>query len=109
MGQVLSIFSKRRLPAPGLILIAAQAPVGGDVATVKTTLADEPGFAGLSLPVPDPAFPNGPAGCLARVDDGPESGLSPGIFGLNRVLDPPGTQHLEGGLNFGGLLHGGSN
>ena len=68
--------------------------------------ADEPGFSSFSLP-PPPDFPNCPGGYfVAAIDDGPAPGLSPGIFGLELTLNAPGTQRLEGGLNFGGLLDG---
>ncbi len=67
---------------------------------------DEPGFTGFALPVPT-NFPNCPGGYfVTTVDDGPGAGLTPGIFGLELLLNPPGTQRLEGGLNFGGLLDG---
>ena len=73
----------------------------------KAINVDEPGFDSFPLPLPDPPFANCPAGFfVALVEDGPEAGLAPGIFGLNLLLDPPGTQQLEGGLNFGGLLDG---
>lgn len=68
--------------------------------------ADEPGFAGFTLPLPA-NFPNCPGGYfVTSVTDGPGAGLTPGIFGLELLLNPPGTQRLEGGLNFGGLLDG---
>ena len=68
---------------------------------------DEPGFTGFSLPPAGPSFPNCPGGYfVAVVDDGPGAGLTPGIFGLELLLDLPGTQRLEGGLNFGGLVDG---
>lgn len=77
----------------------AQAVVSGPL--------DEPGFAALALPVPDPAFPNCPGGYfVAVVDDGPGDGLSPGIFGMDLTLNAPGSLRLEGGLNFGGSLDG---
>ncbi|MGE4072998.1 MAG: hypothetical protein AB7E72_17665 [Lysobacterales bacterium] len=107
MSQILSVIRRHQLPAVALLLVAAQALAAGEFVADKATRVDEPGFAGLALPAPDPAFPNCPAGFfVALVEDGPESGLSPGIFGLNLLLDPPGTQRLEGGLNFGGLLDG---
>ncbi|MGE4073293.1 MAG: pre-peptidase C-terminal domain-containing protein [Lysobacterales bacterium] len=69
---------------------------------------DEPSFTGFALPLPaNPAFPNCPGGYfVAAIDDGPGAGLSPGIFGLNLILVPPGSLRLEGGLNFGGSLDG---
>ncbi|MCB1613887.1 MAG: pre-peptidase C-terminal domain-containing protein [Xanthomonadales bacterium] len=67
---------------------------------------DEPSFTGFALPVPA-NFPNCPAGYfVATVTDGPGAGLTPGIFGMELLLNPPGTQRLEGGLNFGGLVDG---
>ena len=68
---------------------------------------DEPGFEGFPLPFAGAAFPNCPGGYfVAAIDDGPGAGLTPGIFGLELLLNPPGTQRLEGGLNFGGLVDG---
>jgi hypothetical protein len=68
---------------------------------------DEPSFTAFPLPVAGAAFPNCPAGYfVALVEDGPGAGLTPGIFGLAFELDAPGTQRLEGGLNFGGLVDG---
>lgn len=69
---------------------------------------DEPAFGNVQLPLPtNPPFPNCPGGYfVAAVDDGPGAGMSPGIFGLELVLNAPGTQRLEGGLNFGGLIDG---
>ncbi|MGE4073296.1 MAG: hypothetical protein AB7E72_19165 [Lysobacterales bacterium] len=67
--------------------------------------ADEPGAAHFSLPAPSPAFPNCPAGFfIATVDDGPGVGLTPGLFGMELLLDPGGSQRMEGGLNFGGMI-----
>jgi Tol biopolymer transport system component len=66
---------------------------------------DEPRLSGVPLPIPDPANPNCPAGFfIARVGDGPGDGLHNGIFGLEVLLDRPGTRVLAGGLNFGGLI-----
>ena len=83
----------------GLNLTASwQTPSAGGI--------DEPGFTGFALPVPT-NFPGCPGGYfVTTVDDGPGAGLTPGIFGLELLLNPPGTQRLEGGLNFGGLLDG---
>ncbi|GMU42138.1 MAG: hypothetical protein AMXMBFR25_01240 [Lysobacterales bacterium] len=68
---------------------------------------DEPGFSNFSLPLPNPPFPSCPGGYfVAAVDDGAGPGLTRGIFGLELLLNQPGTQRLEGGLNFGGLLDG---
>lgn len=85
----------------GLNLTASwQVPAGGGV--------DEPAFVNFQLPLPtNPPFPNCPGGYfIAAVEDGPGAGLTPGIFGLALQLNAPGTQRLEGGLNFGGLLDG---
>jgi hypothetical protein len=107
MSPIFSISRKIRLSVAVLMVAMVQALAAAESAAVKAVNADEPGFAGLALPVPDPAFPNCPAGFfVALIEDGPEGGLSPGIFGLNLLLDPPGSQRLEGGLNFGGLLDG---
>lgn len=94
-----------------LAMTSAQAQVPIDaadpLAAAKTVSVDEPGFDSFPLPLPDPPFANCPAGYfVAVVEDGPEAGLTPGIFGLAVELDPPGTQRLDGGLNFGGLLDG---
>ncbi len=68
--------------------------------------ADEPSFTAFALPPPS-GFPNCPGGYFtAVVDDGPSSGITNGIFGLALTLNAPGTQLLDGGLNFGGLLDG---
>lgn len=72
-----------------------------------TTTVDEPGFSNFLLPLPNPAFPNCPGGYfVASVEDGSGAGLTRGTFGLGLTLNAPGTQRLEGGLNFGGLLDG---
>ncbi len=69
--------------------------------------ADEPQFSNFTLPIPVPPFASCPFGYFtANVEDGPGPGVSPGIFGLQFVINPPGTQRLEGGLNFGGLVDG---
>jgi trimeric autotransporter adhesin len=66
---------------------------------------DEPGAAHFTLPAPSPPFANCPAGYFtATVDDGPGVGLTPGLFGMALELDPGGSQRLDGGLNFGGLI-----
>lgn len=86
----------------GLTLTASWQSSSGNGGT------DEPSFTGFQLPLPaNPAFPNCPGGYfVAVVSDGPGSGLSSGIFGLDLTLNAPGTQRLEGGLNFGGSLDG---
>ncbi len=69
---------------------------------------DEPGMASFALPAPSPAFPSCPAGYfIATIDDGPDVGISPGLYGLAVTLDGGNSQRLEGGLNFGGLLDAG--
>lgn len=66
---------------------------------------DEPALASLALPVPDPPFASCPGGYfIATVDDGADSGLTAGLFGVAVQLLPGGSQRLEGGLNFGGLI-----
>jgi hypothetical protein len=65
----------------------------------------EPKLFDIPLPTPVPQNANCPAGFFtALVDDGPLPDVSPGIFGLELLLDPPGTRRLAGGLNFGGLV-----
>lgn len=72
-----------------------------------TTTVDEPSFTGLGLPLPNPPFPSCPAGFfVATVADGAGSGVQRGLFGLELLLNQPGSQQMEGGLNFGGLLDG---
>lgn len=76
-------------------------------ATGGGTPRDEPTMTGFALPTPNPAFPNCPGGYfIATVDDGPGAGLTPGIFGMELLLNSPGTLRMEGGLNFGALLDG---
>lgn len=66
---------------------------------------DEPALLNAPLPTPFPPNSSCPAGFfVARVDDGPGPGLQPGIFGMELLLDRPGTRVLAGGLNFGGLV-----
>ncbi|MGE4072845.1 MAG: hypothetical protein AB7E72_16885 [Lysobacterales bacterium] len=68
----------------------------------------QPGLETFALPAPNPPYANCPAGYfIAALDDGPAVGLSPGLFGLEVLLNLPGTQRLEGGLNFGGLIDAG--
>lgn len=75
--------------------------------TTTTPPLDEPSYTGFTLPIPNPPFPNCPAGYfLSTVEDGPGAGISPGTFGLALELRPPGTLLLDGGLNFGALLDG---
>jgi subtilisin family serine protease len=69
---------------------------------------DEPRLSRYALPAPIPAFPSCPAGFfVATVDDGPGAGLAAGAFGMELLLDDPGTRVLAGGLNFGGLVDAG--
>ena len=66
---------------------------------------DEPGLIRYPLPTPNPADANCPSGFFsAVVDDGPGAGLTAGAFGMEVLLDDPGTRVLAGGLNFGGLI-----
>ncbi|MCC6593159.1 MAG: hypothetical protein IT479_07780, partial [Xanthomonadales bacterium] len=69
---------------------------------------DEPGLSGFPLPAPNPPNASCPAGFfIASAEDGPGAGLTPGVFGMELLLDDPGTRRLEGGLNFGGLVDAG--
>ncbi|GMU42804.1 MAG: S8 family serine peptidase [Xanthomonadales bacterium] len=69
---------------------------------------DEPQLTRYALPAPIPALASCPAGFfVASVEDGPGAGLTPGIFGVELLLDDPGTRLLAGGLNFGGLVDAG--
>ncbi len=66
---------------------------------------DEPALTALALPVPDPPFASCPGGYfIVTIDDGADSGLTAGLFGVAVQLLPGGSQRLEGGLNFGGLI-----
>ncbi len=66
---------------------------------------DEPGLSRFALPAPNPPNANCPSGFFsAIVDDGPGAGLTAGAFGMELLLDEPGTRVLAGGLNFGGLI-----
>jgi hypothetical protein len=91
--------SKNGLQFPRLDCEAAALLLAGD------SDPDEPSLTRFALPAPDPANANCPSGYFsAVVDDGPESGLVPGAFGMEVLLDDPGTRVLAGGLNFGGLI-----
>ena len=69
---------------------------------------DEPSAAQISLPAPIPANSSCPASFfIAQAGDGPGAGLTPGTFGMEVLLDEPGTRTLAGGLNFGGLIDSG--
>jgi Tol biopolymer transport system component len=73
--------------------------------SVVTGPLDEPGLSRFALPAPNPPNANCPSGFFsAIVDDGPGEGLTPGAFGMELLLDDPGTRVLAGGLNFGGLI-----
>ncbi len=73
-----------------------------------TTTQDEPALSRFPLPTPNPANASCPSGFFsAVVDDGPGSGLTAGAFGMEVLLDEPGTRVLAGGLNFGGLIDAG--
>ena len=70
--------------------------------------ADEPSVSRVPLPVPALANASCPAGFFTTtITDGPVAGLTPGIFGVELLLDEPGTRMLAGGLNFGGLIDAG--
>jgi PKD repeat protein len=69
---------------------------------------DEPSASRVTLPAPNPPNASCPAGFfIATVGDGPGSGLASGAFGMELLLDDPGTRVLAGGLNFGGLIDAG--
>ena len=69
---------------------------------------DEPSASQVVLPAPSPPNASCPAGFfIATAADGPGAGLSPGAFGMELLLDDPGTRVLAGGLNFGGLIDSG--
>ncbi len=90
---------KNGLQFPRLDCEAAAVLIGGDIGI------DEPSLSRFSLPTPNPANANCPSGFFAAlVDDGPRAGLAPGAFGVEVLLDEPGTRVLAGGLNFGGLI-----
>lgn len=88
-------------------LIAGDDNASSDVflAAHAPSTVDEPALTSFPLPLPDPPFANCPGGYfIATVDDGPASGLTSGLFGVAVQLLPGGSQRLEGGLNFGGLI-----
>lgn len=73
--------------------------------SVPNVPIDEPRVSDLFLASPTPSFAACPSGYFtAEVVDGPGADLHPGIFGLELLLDDPGTRELSGGLNFGGLI-----
>lgn len=66
---------------------------------------DEPALTDFTLPASNPPDRSCPAGFFkAAVEDGPGAGISNGTFGLEVLLNSPGTRVLAGGLNFGGLI-----
>jgi hypothetical protein len=66
---------------------------------------DEPSASGVTLPTPNPPNASCPSGFfIAAVGDGPGPGVSNGAFGMELLLDQPGTRKLAGGLNFGALV-----
>ena len=69
------------------------------------TAVDEPALVRFALPTPNPANANCPAGFfIASANDGPGAGVAPGTWGMEILLDAPGSRELAGGLNFGGLI-----
>ncbi len=81
---------------------------GGGGSMVLGGTADEPSASRVTLPTPNPPNASCPAGFfIATVADGPLVGLTPGAFGMELLLDEPGTRVLAGGLNFGGLIDSG--
>ena len=66
---------------------------------------DEPSLQQVALPAPNPPDARCPSGFfIATVTDGPGPGVSNGTYGMELVLNQPGTRKLAGGLNFGGLI-----
>jgi subtilisin family serine protease len=91
--------SKNGLQFPRLDCEAAAVLISGNIGI------DEPSLIRYPLPTPNPANASCPSGFFAAVvDDGPGTGLEPGAFGMEVLLDEPGTRVLAGGLNFGGLI-----
>lgn len=69
---------------------------------------NEPRLQQVPLPAPQLPNPSCPAGYfVALVEDGPRTGIQPGIFGLELLLNSPGARRLSGGLSFGGLVDAG--
>jgi hypothetical protein len=67
------------------------------------TPLDQPRFEQFVLPAPTPPNSQCPGGFfIATITDGPGEGVTPGLFGVELLLDEPGTRTLAGGLNFGG-------
>jgi hypothetical protein len=90
--------------ASGVSTLNGNRATGGGSMVLGGT-ADEPSASRVTLPTPNPANASCPAGFfIATVADGPQTGLTPGAFGMELLLDEPGTRVLAGGLNFGGLI-----
>jgi Tol biopolymer transport system component len=93
-------------------LVAADSDADVDVYAVtlidRTLVAidtplDEPRVEQFALPAPSPPNLQCPGGFfVATITDGPGAGVTPGLFGVELLLDEPGTRTLAGGLNFGG-------
>jgi hypothetical protein len=78
---------------------------GSSFVVIGIPQQDEPLLLEAALPAPEPPNASCPSGFFnARVGDGPAPGFQPGIFGLELLLDAPGSRRLAGGLNFGGLV-----
>lgn len=104
--EPLEDFQLRVCLAGGTCQVAVGGIENDDTASTGGGTGDEPEFTAFPLPTPSD-FPACPAGFyIVAIDDGGGAGLTPGIFGLQLILDAPGSQRLEGGLNFGGLLDG---
>ncbi len=70
--------------------------------------SDEPALAQCGAASPNPANASCPSGFFsAGGRRWPGSGLTAGAFGMEVLLDEPGTRVLAGGLNFGGLIDAG--
>ncbi len=68
-------------------------------------LLDEPQTQAYTPPPPGAPQFGCPAGFyIAEVTDGPGDDVRPGSFGVEVLLEAPGTRLLAGGLNFGGLV-----
>ena len=69
---------------------------------------DEPVLQAVPLPSPAPSLSACPGGYFtAEVTDGFAPNIHPGTFGVELLLDEPGTRLLQGGLNFGALIDAG--
>jgi hypothetical protein len=84
-------------------IFAVRIRESGDSPAIIAPL-DEPTLQQVAL-TPNPPNASCPAGFyIATVEDGPGPGVSNGAFGMELLLDQPGTRVLAGGLNFGGLV-----